>query len=158
MRNSRTGAKLLSRAATTAAARSSASTRLSSEQLESYDQNGFLTPLRVFTEAQARTLREHVERHEVLTGKTGNNCLYQGHIVHDWMYRAVTNPAILDAVADLIGPDILILSAQFWIKEQASESFVGWHQDHNYWGIEPFDLVTAWVALTDVTDHTRRQR
>ena len=29
-----------------------------------------------------------------------------------------------------------------------TKSFVSWHQDSTYWGLEPPDIVTAWVAFT----------
>ena len=28
---------------------------------------------------------------------------------------------------------------------------MSWHQDSTYWGLEPADIVTAWVALSDST-------
>jgi ectoine hydroxylase-related dioxygenase (phytanoyl-CoA dioxygenase family) len=54
----------------------------------------------------------------------------------------------LDVVEDLIGPDILCWNTIFWIKEARSPSFVSWHQDLNYWGLDAGDLVSAWVALS----------
>jgi ectoine hydroxylase-related dioxygenase (phytanoyl-CoA dioxygenase family) len=54
-------------------------------------------------------------------------------------------------VADVIGPDILCWTTNFFIKEPSSAGFVSWHQDSTYWGLEPADVVTAWVAFTDAT-------
>ena len=62
-----------------------------------------------------------------------------------------TTPAILDAVSDVIGPDILCWTTNFFIKEPSSAGFVSWHQDSTYWGLDPDDVVTAWVAFTDAT-------
>ena len=44
------------------------------------------------------------------------------------------HPTLVDMVEDLIGPDILCWNAIFWIKEPGAVSFVGWHQDKDYWG------------------------
>ena len=55
-------------------------------------------------------------------------------------------PAILDAVEDVIGPDFLVWGASFFNKAPGSPDFVSWHQDATYWGLEPPDIVTAWVA------------
>jgi ectoine hydroxylase-related dioxygenase (phytanoyl-CoA dioxygenase family) len=63
----------------------------------------------------------------------------------------VHQPKVLDAVEDVIGPDILCWTTNFFIKEADSPGFVSWHQDSTYWGLEPDDVVTAWVAFTDVT-------
>jgi ectoine hydroxylase-related dioxygenase (phytanoyl-CoA dioxygenase family) len=57
-------------------------------------------------------------------------------------------PRILDAVEDLIGSDLLCWNTLFWVKEAGSESFVSWHQDYNYWGLDSRDLVTVWLALS----------
>jgi ectoine hydroxylase-related dioxygenase (phytanoyl-CoA dioxygenase family) len=64
----------------------------------------------------------------------------------------VHHPKVLDAVEDVIGPDILCWTTNFFIKEANSPGFVSWHQDSTYWGLEPDDVVTAWVAFTDVTE------
>jgi ectoine hydroxylase-related dioxygenase (phytanoyl-CoA dioxygenase family) len=64
----------------------------------------------------------------------------------------VHQPKVLDAVEDVIGPDILCWTTNFFIKEADSPGFVSWHQDSTYWGLEPDDVVTAWVAFTEVTE------
>jgi len=63
----------------------------------------------------------------------------------------VHNEKILDAVSDVLGPDLLCWNTNFFIKEQSSSGFVSWHQDSTYWGLDPDDVVTAWVAFTDAT-------
>ena len=67
------------------------------------------------------------------------------------MTDLVRNPRLLDAVEDLIGPDILCWTSQWWIKEPHSPQFVSWHQDSNYWGLDTDHLVSAWVALSPAT-------
>jgi non-haem Fe2+, alpha-ketoglutarate-dependent halogenase len=64
----------------------------------------------------------------------------------------VHHPKIVDAVEDLIGPDILCWTTNFFIKEASSPGFISWHQDSTYWGLEPHDVVTAWIAFTK-SDH-----
>ncbi len=39
----------------------------------------------------------------------------------------------------------------FWIKEPQTPSFVSWHQDIHYWGLEGGEVVTAWLALSPAT-------
>ena len=51
----------------------------------------------------------------------------------------------------LIGPNILVWGANFFLKEPRSDAYVSWHQDATYWGLEPADIVTAWVAFTPST-------
>jgi non-heme Fe2+,alpha-ketoglutarate-dependent halogenase len=52
----------------------------------------------------------------------------------------------------LIGPDILVYTATWFIKEAHSPAFAAWHQDATYFGLVPNDQhVTAWVALSDAS-------
>ena len=57
---------------------------------------------------------------------------------------------MLDAVEKVIGPNILIQSADIFVKPAHGRKHINWHQDANYWGLDPYELVTGWIALTDV--------
>jgi chlorinating enzyme len=70
------------------------------------------------------------------------------HLLYPWIAELVRHPRILDAVEDVIGPDVLCWSAQFFSKNAHDPSFVSWHQDGTYWGLSSPDVITAWVALT----------
>jgi len=37
------------------------------------------------------------------------------------------------------------------IKEPGDGTHVSWHQDLNYWGLDPADVTTAWLALSPAT-------
>jgi len=63
----------------------------------------------------------------------------------------IRNPRLVDAVSQILGPDLLVWSCGFFIKEAGSKSFVSWHQDLNYWGLDGDKEVTAWYALTPAT-------
>jgi ectoine hydroxylase-related dioxygenase (phytanoyl-CoA dioxygenase family) len=73
---------------------------------------------------------------------------FKSHLLFKWLNDLIRNPIILDAVEDLIGPNILVWSTDWWIKEAHSQSFVSWHQDSQYWGLDTAKLVTAWVGLS----------
>ncbi len=45
----------------------------------------------------------------------------------------------------------MVLDAPFFIKEANTSSFVSWHQDLHYWGLEGEQEVTVWVALSPAT-------
>lgn len=66
----------------------------------------------------------------------------------------IRHPRLIEAASRIIGPDLLVWSSGFFIKEAGSKSFVSWHQDLNYWGLDGDDEVTAWVALTPATIET----
>jgi non-haem Fe2+, alpha-ketoglutarate-dependent halogenase len=52
-------------------------------------------------------------------------------------------------VEGVLGPDILVWASSMFAKSAHSPDFVSWHQDMAYWGLDPPDIVTAWLALTD---------
>ena len=59
---------------------------------------------------------------------------------------------MLDVVEGILGPDILVWSSEFFIKEARTDAIVSMHQDLTYWGMgETSDQVTAWVALSPAT-------
>ena len=47
--------------------------------------------------------------------------------------RGEPRAAILDAVEDLLGPDLLVWSRRFFIKDGHDSSYVSWYQDSTYW-------------------------
>jgi len=72
-----------------------------------------------------------------------------GHMHAPWFNDLIRHPRILDAIEDVIGPDILVWTSTFFIKEPHSPTYAAWHQDGGYFGLEPRESVCAWVALTD---------
>ena len=125
---------------------------LSVQQVSDYHRDGCLFPLRVLSAAQAAHYRRCLEQHEAVAAKPlQGNFRHKTHLLFTWADELVHNPDILDAVSDVIGPDILCWTTTFFIKEASNPGFVSWHQDSTYWGLDPDDVVTAWVAFTDAT-------
>ena len=77
----------------------------------------------------------------------------QSHLLANWIYDLCISSTLLDAVEKLIGPNILIQSADIFIKPPHGKKHINWHQDANYWGLDPYELVTGWIALTDVYEN-----
>jgi chlorinating enzyme len=124
--------------------------RLSAEAVAQYRRDGFYFPLPVMSAAEARTYRGRLEAHERTTGGPIAGAMrHKVHLLFTWANELIRHPAILDAVEDLIGPDILCWGTNFFIKESKSPSFVSWHQDATYWGLSTSDVITAWVAFSD---------
>jgi len=125
---------------------------LTPQQVEAYHRDGYVFPLRVLESQDAAYYRRCLETHEAQAGEPlQGNYRHKTHLLFTWADALVHHPAILDAVEDAIGPDILCWTTNFFIKEAASPGFVSWHQDSTYWGLDPDDVITAWVAFTDVT-------
>ena len=62
----------------------------------------------------------------------------QAHLLSNWIYDLCISPALLNSVEELIGPNILIQSADIFIKPARGIKHINWHQDANYWGLNPY--------------------
>jgi non-haem Fe2+, alpha-ketoglutarate-dependent halogenase len=103
--------------------------------------------------AEALGFRRALEAHEAQLGQPlQGNLRHKVHLLFTWADALVHHPTVLDAIEDAIGPDILCWTTNFFIKEAHSPGFVSWHQDSTYWGLDPDEVITAWVALTEVTE------
>ena len=126
--------------------------RLTQDKIDHYKNNGFLGPVDVLTEAEAREVRRHVEELEAKFGtQIQKRCQMKAHLPFPFLCDLVSHPKLLDAVEDLIGPNILCWGSSFFQKEPGDRTFVSWHQDSTYYGLEPPNTLTAWVAITEAS-------
>lgn len=126
--------------------------KLHSTVIQQYRDAGYYFPLRVMDADCAAQHRAELEAFEAtqgepLSGPLRSKC----HLLFQWVDEVMRSPAILDAVEDLVGPDILCWNTLIWTKEPHSTNFVSWHQDLNYWGLDTDELVTVWLALSPAT-------
>jgi len=120
--------------------------------------NGFLYPFNALSATDVARYREALRATEAHLGGSLMDVdrKYRGnmHFLCRWVDELIHLPAILDVVEDLIGPDILLYTSRFFIKEPRTESIAAWHQDSTYFGLRPYEHVTAWVALSNVPKET----
>jgi non-heme Fe2+,alpha-ketoglutarate-dependent halogenase len=124
-------------------------TRLSEAAVQGYRRDGYVSPIRVLSPEQAAGYRRRLETIEASGQLPAGALRTKSHLLLTWVDEIVRHPDVLDAVESLIGPDILVWGTSFFIKEPRNSSFVSWHQDLTYWGLEPPDIVTAWLALSE---------
>jgi len=124
---------------------------LTEEQIESYRENGFLAPMEGIDPSEAAAMLEDLDAFEAANGISAGQLQIKGHLCFRRSYDFTFNERILDVVEDLIGPNILAFASRFWIKGAQDGSFVSWHQDSAYFGLDPHELVTVWLAITDST-------
>src|SRR5262245_689798 len=138
-------------------ARQGGTMKLSPDQVDRYARDGFLSPIPALSRVEAAECREKLEAFEQAIGgpltsdKTDARYRSRTHVLLAWVHELVRHPAILDPVANLIGPDILVYTSTWFIKEPGSPAIAAWHQDATYFGLRPYVHVTAWLALTDAT-------
>ena len=124
---------------------------LTSDQVRQFERDGFLCPIDVFDEQCAALLREQLENLEArVSGDTTRAFAVttNGNWVIPWFDELVRTPAIVEAVATILGPNILVLHLDLWVKEPRTEQFISWHQDLPYMGLDSDAEVTAWLALS----------
>ncbi|WP_254439193.1 phytanoyl-CoA dioxygenase family protein [Ruegeria arenilitoris] len=133
-------------------------TALTKAQSDKYWADGFLFPLTIFSQdeaAQMRAALEQIERDWLsaeLPLPLNTYKRVNAHLVMPLASRIALDPRVLDAVEGVLGPDIMVWSAEFFIKEPNTAHTVGMHQDLTYWGMgETPDQVTAWIALSPAT-------
>ena len=119
-----------------------------------YERDGYVFPLRAFSADEALTYRRELERIEGEHEDTPNLARSLGahcHLVMPFVDEIMRRESVLGPVSALIGPDLLVWGCTFWIKDPQTPHFVSWHQDLTYWGLDAFDEVTAWIALSPAT-------
>ena len=115
-----------------------------------YDKDGFLTGVPIISPAKALTHRSILEAVEAERGPM--HYQFKAHTAMNSPYQLATLPNLLDIVEQLIGPDILLYSTSYIVKEAYSESHVSWHQDLTYWGLDSDAQVSVWLALSDASE------
>src|SRR5256885_12147086 len=119
-----------------------------------YAKDGYFFPYDVISEIEAVELLVDLEaaEAEVASDRSRLSMLrsYPSQLLPSFA-RLSRHPRLIEAVSQIIGPDLLVWSCGFFIKEPSSRSFVSWHQDLNYWGLDGEQEVTAWIALTPAT-------
>jgi ectoine hydroxylase-related dioxygenase (phytanoyl-CoA dioxygenase family) len=125
---------------------------LTERQVADFRRDGCVHPVRVLGPSEAAGYRERLEAYESETGAPiHGNLRHKTHLLFTWADALVHHPKVLDAVEDAIGPDILCWTTNFFIKEANSPGFVSWHQDSTYWGLDTDEVITAWIAFTEVS-------
>jgi non-haem Fe2+, alpha-ketoglutarate-dependent halogenase len=122
---------------------------LTIEAVAFYHEHGYYAPVRVLEPGRAAALRAQLEAFESEHAQARRVLRNKSHLLVTWLDALIREPRILDAVEDVIGPNILCWASSFFIKDAHDPSYVSWHQDSTYWGLEPPDIVTAWVALSE---------
>ena len=128
-------------------------TGLTTKQLEHYRSKGYVSPVSAFSSNEAKEIRDEIEKIEKnwpgsLEGINRNYV----HLVSPVLNKICFNKNILDAVESVIGKNILICGTTLFIKDPNEKGFVSFHQDAKYIGLEPYNWVTVWVAVTDANE------
>ena len=139
-------------------ARPHAGRLLSAEDIAQYNAQGFVQPIDVFSAQEIAAIRTRIDGYMSDAGEAGAygiNC-YQARLAGLW--DIATEARILDAVEDLIGPDILCWASAILSKAPHDPKAVPWHQDAAFWSLSPARTVTVWLAIDDADEANSAMR
>lgn len=120
---------------------------------QQYLEDGIVFPISVLSAEEVQTFRAASDQLEIqLGGKPRTVEVRQMHLHFPWAYALATHPHVLDAVEDVLGPNLLIWATELFTKHPHDTAVsIGWHQDRPYMGFEAGNTLTAWMALADST-------
>ena len=126
---------------------------LTDAQIDQWTRDGAVWPVDLLDEAETA---DYLRRFEALEAKIGKEAQAQfrikAHLPFPWLWDLITRPRLVDTIEDLIGPDIVCWGSSFFTKKAHDPRFISWHQDSTYYGLEPPESITAWVAFTDANE------
>ncbi len=125
---------------------------LTDEQVRRYNEDGFLFPFDVYTPDEAAGLAAKFAAVEAKLGyEPQKKFRIKAQLPFPWLCDVVRNPRLLDAVEDLIGPNILCWGASFFTKNANDTRYVSWHTDSYVYGFDPPETLTVWLGFNDAT-------
>lgn len=123
---------------------------LTEDRVQAYHRDGCVFPFSLLSRVEASKIRQKFEELEArISGEAQQRFRIKAHLPFPWLNELIRRPTLLDAIEDIIGPNILCWGSSFFTKDAHDPRFVSWHQDSTYYGLKPPQTVTAWVAFTD---------
>jgi non-haem Fe2+, alpha-ketoglutarate-dependent halogenase len=126
---------------------------LSPCQIEAFDRDGFVAPVRGISEQRALYYRQRLEAFEAGYPDQRIKLDQKAHMICPWVDEMIREPGILDATEDLIGPDILCWGTSLRAKRPDGKTFAGWHQDTAYSDVKPIVVIVALALSPARSEH-----
>ena len=141
--------------------------RLTDQQIDFYQQNGYLAGIRMLSDQQVEILRDELD---LLTdpSHSGRELFYEYnsnestdptttlfHALGAWrvspaFHDLLWNPAFLIPAVQLLGSPVRFWHDQIFYKPARHGGIVAWHQDYSYWTrTQPMAHLSCWIGLDD---------
>jgi ectoine hydroxylase-related dioxygenase (phytanoyl-CoA dioxygenase family) len=123
---------------------------LSAEEVARFHNQGYLGPFAAVSPDEMALIRAHIDE-DVLQrpGPNPRTRLQSRHMDSRVVFDLASHPAIVNRMASLYGPHLILWATNFFLKEPGGAE-IPWHQDLNYWPLEPLINISAWIAIDDV--------
>ena len=142
---------------------------LSAEQVEFFNENGYLKGIRVLDDEQVEILREELDEirdpahpahqlyYEYNSNESSDPNKVLFHALGAWrlspgFHDLLWNPAFVVPASQLLGGALRFWHDQLFVKPAHHGGVVIWHQDYSYWTrTKPMAHLTCWIGLDDST-------
>lgn len=121
---------------------------LSAEMVREFEEEGVACPVDVLSPDEVAQVRRELDELQARLGAKLRR-MDQCHLFFRWAFDLVNHPRVLDAVEDLLGPDLFVHSSRVFCKNPHDTAFVSWHQDGTYSGLNSRPGLSAWIALSE---------
>ncbi len=113
--------------------------------------DGVAFPLRVLDDGEVARFRGEYERLSEAQGGSLKR-FDRAHLFFRWAYELALHARVVDAVATILGDDVIVWGSLILSKPPHDDGFVAWHQDGAYAGfLGEATAVSAWIAFSDST-------
>ena len=143
--------------------------RLSNDQIEFFQANGYLAGIPVLNDEQVDVLRKELAE-LIDPNHPGHNLFYEFHAnesadpstvlfhalgawrISPAFHDLLWNPAFLVPASQLLGGAVRFWHDQLFVKPPHHGGVVAWHQDYSYWTrTRPMAHLSCWIGLDDAT-------
>jgi non-haem Fe2+, alpha-ketoglutarate-dependent halogenase len=125
---------------------------LTEEHLAAFHADGFVSRIPILSRDEIERLNRKIAAFErAYPADVAWAFDIKCNLLHDWVLNAGAVERMLDAVEDLIGPNIFMTNAVFRIKEPGSDVRYDWHQDSARIQVEPC-FVIGYLAVSEATE------
>lgn len=133
---------------------------LTVEQIEHFNDQGFLRSIPIFNAQEVLENREYFDRllEQVIAAGGNSYSISTAHMKYGKVYDLLTHPKIVTHVKDLLGENVIAWGSHFFCKMPHDGKSVAWHQDASYWPLSPSKAVTVWLAIDDADPENANMR
>ena len=123
--------------------------KLSQTESDAFHRDGYYAPVDVFSVEEARAWRADLEAFErtLPSGPVSAGDRRKLHVRCPWARDLVGDPRLLDVMEALLGPDLLVFTSTFFIKEPQTDAITAWHQDATFFGLQPYEFASRGAGL-----------
>ncbi len=115
--------------------------------VETYERRGCVIVRNVLDADTMRDIAGHVQWH-LGRSRPGTELVQFARNADDpFWYRIVSDDRLLDIAQEFLGPDIAVFASAYFAKAAGGGKPVPWHQDSDFWPLEPMTAVSIWLAV-----------